>query len=225
MSCSTGSRISTRTGRPRPQIDESAPGTRGDRRRPRARHRPRGRGWTGRSAQVRHPCAGSAARLGSSPDVSPLGPRPGLRSAPPRRPRAACRAAGDLLLQPPELGRSIRPHGDPAVRPRLVFFGPKEEDMAVGGRNRLMAWTGATIPYRPGKDGSARGDPPRPCRDRRRRRRRDRRRGPDPAERDAALGHSTRGLPTSPSAKASRSFPIAIGGTSWLGLRAARPGA
>lgn len=37
-------------------------------------------------------------------------------------------------------------------RPRLFFFGPKEADMHVGGRNRLMAWTGATIPYRPGKD-------------------------------------------------------------------------
>ncbi|HEX2755111.1 MAG TPA: HAD-IA family hydrolase [Candidatus Limnocylindrales bacterium] len=38
------------------------------------------------------------------------------------------------------------------MRPRLTFFGPKEEDMSVGGRNRLMTWTGATIPYRPGKD-------------------------------------------------------------------------
>jgi HAD superfamily hydrolase (TIGR01509 family) len=38
------------------------------------------------------------------------------------------------------------------VRPRLMFFGPKEEDMSVGGRNRLMQWTGATIPYRPGKN-------------------------------------------------------------------------
>ena len=38
------------------------------------------------------------------------------------------------------------------MRPRLMFFGPKEEDMTVGGRNRLMAWTGATIPYRPGKN-------------------------------------------------------------------------
>ena len=37
-------------------------------------------------------------------------------------------------------------------RPRLMFFGPKEEDMTVGGRNRLMQWTGATIPYRPGKN-------------------------------------------------------------------------
>ena len=37
-------------------------------------------------------------------------------------------------------------------RPRLFFFGPKEEDMQTGGRNRLMGWTGTPIPYRPGKD-------------------------------------------------------------------------
>ena len=37
-------------------------------------------------------------------------------------------------------------------RPRLSFFGPREEDMRVGGRNRLMQWTGATIPYKPGKN-------------------------------------------------------------------------
>lgn len=37
-------------------------------------------------------------------------------------------------------------------RPRLFFFGPKEEDMRTGGRNRLMAWTGTPIPYKPGKD-------------------------------------------------------------------------
>jgi 1-acyl-sn-glycerol-3-phosphate acyltransferase len=38
------------------------------------------------------------------------------------------------------------------MRPRLSFFGPKEDDMTVGGRNRLMSWTRATIPYRPGKN-------------------------------------------------------------------------
>jgi 1-acyl-sn-glycerol-3-phosphate acyltransferase len=38
------------------------------------------------------------------------------------------------------------------MRPRLFFFGPREDDMAIGGRNRLMAWTGATVPYRPGKN-------------------------------------------------------------------------
>ena len=37
-------------------------------------------------------------------------------------------------------------------RPRLFFFGPKEEDMQAGGRNRLMGWTGTPIPYKPGKD-------------------------------------------------------------------------
>ena len=38
------------------------------------------------------------------------------------------------------------------LHPRLWFFGPKEEDMAVGGRNRIMSWTGTTIPYKPGKN-------------------------------------------------------------------------
>jgi 1-acyl-sn-glycerol-3-phosphate acyltransferase len=37
------------------------------------------------------------------------------------------------------------------LRPRLYFFGPKEEDMTVGGRNRLIAWTGSAVPYKPGK--------------------------------------------------------------------------
>lgn len=37
-------------------------------------------------------------------------------------------------------------------RTRLFFFGPKEEDMRVGGRNRVMLWTGAAIPYKPGKN-------------------------------------------------------------------------
>ncbi len=37
-------------------------------------------------------------------------------------------------------------------RPRLWFFGPKEEDMAAGGRNRVMTWTGTAIPYKPGKN-------------------------------------------------------------------------
>jgi 1-acyl-sn-glycerol-3-phosphate acyltransferase len=37
-------------------------------------------------------------------------------------------------------------------RPRLFFFGPREEEMSRGGRNRLMTWTRATVPYRPGKN-------------------------------------------------------------------------
>ena len=38
------------------------------------------------------------------------------------------------------------------LRPRLWFFGPREDDMAVGARNRLMSWTGTTIPYKPAKN-------------------------------------------------------------------------
>jgi len=38
------------------------------------------------------------------------------------------------------------------LRPRLNFFGPREEDMRAGGRNRLMLWTGGAIPYKPGKN-------------------------------------------------------------------------
>lgn len=43
--------------------------------------------------------------------------------------------------------------GSLPFRPRLSFFGPSEEDMATGGRNRIMVWTGAAIPYKPGKRG------------------------------------------------------------------------
>jgi 1-acyl-sn-glycerol-3-phosphate acyltransferase len=35
--------------------------------------------------------------------------------------------------------------------PRLYWFGPKEEDMAVGGRNRLMVWVGTAVPFKPAK--------------------------------------------------------------------------
>ena len=37
------------------------------------------------------------------------------------------------------------------LRPRLYFFGPKEEDLRVGPRNRLMFWTGTPVPFRPAK--------------------------------------------------------------------------
>ncbi len=36
--------------------------------------------------------------------------------------------------------------------PRYALFGPREEDMTTGGRNRLISWTGMAIPYRPAKD-------------------------------------------------------------------------
>jgi 1-acyl-sn-glycerol-3-phosphate acyltransferase len=35
--------------------------------------------------------------------------------------------------------------------PKIAMFGPKEADMRVGGRNRLIVWTGFSIPYRPEK--------------------------------------------------------------------------
>jgi 1-acyl-sn-glycerol-3-phosphate acyltransferase len=37
-------------------------------------------------------------------------------------------------------------------RPRLHFFGPRETDMTIGGRNRLMTWVGTGVPFRPAKD-------------------------------------------------------------------------
>jgi 1-acyl-sn-glycerol-3-phosphate acyltransferase len=42
-----------------------------------------------------------------------------------------------------------------AVRscPRLYFFGPEQDEMRQGFRNRLMRWGGVVIPFRPGKRG------------------------------------------------------------------------
>jgi 1-acyl-sn-glycerol-3-phosphate acyltransferase len=37
-------------------------------------------------------------------------------------------------------------------RPRFALFGPREEDMDAGGRNRFMGWTGMAVPYKPGKN-------------------------------------------------------------------------
>jgi 1-acyl-sn-glycerol-3-phosphate acyltransferase len=37
------------------------------------------------------------------------------------------------------------------ARPRLYWFGPKEEDMSVGGRNRMMLWAGTAVPFKPAK--------------------------------------------------------------------------
>lgn len=41
------------------------------------------------------------------------------------------------------------------LRPRTSFFGPQEEDMTAGFRNRLMRWIGAVVPFRPGRRGLA----------------------------------------------------------------------
>ena len=37
------------------------------------------------------------------------------------------------------------------TRPRVYFFGQAEQDMRVGGRNRMMSWLGTAVPYNPGK--------------------------------------------------------------------------
>ncbi len=35
--------------------------------------------------------------------------------------------------------------------PKVAMFGPKEQDMQSGPRNRLIVWAGFSIPYKPGK--------------------------------------------------------------------------
>ena len=55
--------------------------------------------------------------------------------------------------------------------------------MGVGGRNRLMSWTGTTIPYKPGKNDLLEATRRVGAVIATRRRRRDRRRGPDPRRR------------------------------------------
>ncbi|HEX7591266.1 MAG TPA: 1-acyl-sn-glycerol-3-phosphate acyltransferase [Candidatus Limnocylindrales bacterium] len=37
--------------------------------------------------------------------------------------------------------------------PRMYFFGPEQEEMRRGARNRLMRWGGAVVPYKPGNRG------------------------------------------------------------------------
>ena len=37
-------------------------------------------------------------------------------------------------------------------RVRLFFYGPKEETLSHGAKNRIMWWTGVAVPFKPGKD-------------------------------------------------------------------------
>jgi 1-acyl-sn-glycerol-3-phosphate acyltransferase len=37
--------------------------------------------------------------------------------------------------------------------PRVYFFGPEQEDMRRGVRNRIMRWSGTVVPFQPGKRG------------------------------------------------------------------------
>lgn len=36
-------------------------------------------------------------------------------------------------------------------KPRLFVFGPREEDMHVGGRNKIIRWTHMAVPFKPSK--------------------------------------------------------------------------
>jgi hypothetical protein len=101
------------------------------------------------------------------------------------------------------------------MRPRLLFFGPKEDDMTVGGRNRLMHWTGATIPYRPRQERPPGGDPEGPWRDRGGPCCRDRGGGADPAVR-VPRPAAQRGSGLFALRERVPLVPIAIAGTSWL---------
>ncbi|MES2208625.1 MAG: lysophospholipid acyltransferase family protein [Chloroflexota bacterium] len=38
------------------------------------------------------------------------------------------------------------------LRPRLYLFGPREDDLRHGPRNRLMYWTGTPVPFKSGKN-------------------------------------------------------------------------
>lgn len=38
-------------------------------------------------------------------------------------------------------------------RVRLFFYGPREETMSRGARNRIMWWTGVSVPFKPGNEG------------------------------------------------------------------------
>ena len=149
--------------------------------RPRPQPRPstRSRPAAGRPLRA---CEGPRGRLGpltatSAPDVASRAGLPGADVHPVRRAirywvsRAIAWIVARAYLRPRLEGRERLPDRpaiycfnhmnwmDPFVlmatlpmKPRLYFFGPKEEDMGVGPRNRIMAWTCATVPYRPGKN-------------------------------------------------------------------------
>jgi 1-acyl-sn-glycerol-3-phosphate acyltransferase len=103
-------------------------------------------------------------------------------------------------------------------RQRLYFFGPMQEEMRRGFRNRLMRWGGVAVPYRPGNRGLLAATA----------------RAELLLERGAAIAiagegriHSGEGfvlpLRDGPAYLALRAgvpvVPVAINGTSWLGFR------
>jgi 1-acyl-sn-glycerol-3-phosphate acyltransferase len=75
------------------------------------------------------------------------------------------RVEGSERLPPPEVGPYLinfsHPNwADPVVlvgfwpdRRKIMIFGPKEEDMHVGGRNRVIRWARMGVPFKPSKKG------------------------------------------------------------------------
>ena len=115
---------------------------------------------TGRARHPAAPMRRASGRIRRAPDDRPLladpmrglGARASVPAGPARRGRAAAPAKpaiycfNHLSWTDPFVLMATLP-----MRPRLSFFGPKEEDMSAGGRNRLMTWTGTAIPYKPAK--------------------------------------------------------------------------
>ena len=91
------------------------------------------------------------------------------------------------------------------ARPDIMFFGPREADMGVGRKNRLIRWTQRDVPFRPDKRGLV--DVARRVEAilRARRPPRDRPRGSDPRGGAGRSCRSTRVSPSSRSGPACRS--------------------
>ncbi len=103
-------------------------------------------------------------------------------------------------------------------RPRIYFFGPEQEEMRRGVRNRLMRWAGVAVPFRPGDRGLVAATA---------RARAVLRDGAIVAIAGEGRIHAGEGavlpLQAGPAYLALRSgvpvVPVAVNGTSWLGFR------
>lgn len=131
--------------------------------------------WHTRSMPEPAPADRGPVRSDAGPSVR----RDRLEDQAPRRPiwrhrlvRLAVGAVTRLYTGRRVEGRGNLPHG-PAVLcfshqnwtdpffliaalpalPRCHFFGPEQDDMRRGFRNRLMRWSGIAIPYQPGRRG------------------------------------------------------------------------
>ncbi len=62
----------------------------------------------------------------------------------PERPYVLC--FNHLSWADPMLVMALLP-----ARPRIYVYGPKEEDLRVGGRNRVILWVGTAVPFNPAK--------------------------------------------------------------------------